>query len=44
MTMRPAKRVLIVDDDEDICEEIAEVLRDEGYVVRSVHEIGRAHV
>lgn len=36
--MRPARKVLIVDDDEDICEEIAEVLRDEGYAVRSAHD------
>ena len=35
--MKPIKKVLVVDDDEDICEEIAEVLRDEGYAVRTSH-------
>ena len=35
--MKLLKKVLVVDDDEDICEEIAEVLKDEGYLVRTAH-------
>ena len=35
--MKPLKKVLLVDDDEDICDEIAEALRDEGYAVRISH-------
>lgn len=30
-----SKRVLIIDDDEDLCEEIAEALRDNGYSARN---------
>ena len=30
------KKILIVDDDEEICEELAEILRDEGYAVETV--------
>ena len=30
------KRVLVIDDDVDLCEEIAEILGDEGFFVRTV--------
>jgi len=33
-----AKRILIVDDDSELCEEMEEALRNEGYFVRSLHE------
>lgn len=36
-------RILLVDDDEEICEEIGGLLRDTGFKVASVHE-GRAAV
>jgi CheY-like chemotaxis protein len=32
------KRVLIVDDDEEICEEMSEILSDRGYSVRAVYD------
>jgi DNA-binding response OmpR family regulator len=32
------KRVLIVDDDEEICEEMSEILTDKGYSVRTVFD------
>jgi len=32
------KRVLIVDDDEEICEEMSEILSDKGYSVRTVFD------
>jgi CheY-like chemotaxis protein len=31
------KRILIIDDDEEMCEELSEILTDEGYAVSSVH-------
>jgi CheY-like chemotaxis protein len=34
--------ILVVDDDESICELIAEILMDEGYEVASVRDAGRA--
>jgi len=35
------KRILIVDDDAELAEEIAEILRDEGYFVDSATDSGR---
>lgn len=33
-----AKKILIVDDDRSLCEEMAEILREEGYVVDSAFD------
>lgn len=30
------KKILIIDDDEEICEELVEILEDEGYAVKAV--------
>jgi len=32
------KKVLIIDDDEEICEELSEILRDEGYQVEAAYD------
>ncbi len=32
------KKLLIIDDDVEMCEEISEILRDEGYDVSTVHD------
>lgn len=32
------KKILILDDDVDLCEELAEVLKDEGYYVESLYD------
>lgn len=32
------KRVLIVDDDEEICQELTQILNDEGYQAKSVYD------
>ncbi|MGA2091132.1 MAG: response regulator [Endomicrobiales bacterium] len=32
------KKILIVDDDEEMCEELSEILRDEGYAVDVMHD------
>ena len=37
-------RVLVVEDDDDAAEEMAEALSSAGYPVTRVAEIGRAHV
>ncbi|MDD5730313.1 MAG: response regulator [Candidatus Omnitrophica bacterium] len=34
----PKKKVLIVDDDEDMCEEMSELLEDEGYSVNKIFD------
>lgn len=31
-----AKNILIVDDDVELCEELAELLRDEGFIVKTI--------
>jgi len=36
-----AKRILIVDDDLELCQELAEILRDEGYDVDETSDSGR---
>lgn len=33
-----AKKILIVDDDTELCEELAEILQDEGYSVQTVFD------
>lgn len=33
-----SKKILIVDDDEELCEELKDILVDEGYSVRSVND------
>lgn len=33
-----AKKILLVDDDTELCEELSEILRDEGYLVRVVSD------
>ena len=30
------KKILIIDDDEEMCEELMDILKDEGYVVKAV--------
>ena len=41
-----AKKILIIDDDVELCEEIAEILRDEGHFVQTVSDdsAGRDHI
>jgi len=33
-----AKKILVIDDDAQLCEEVAEILRDEGYIVDNASE------
>lgn len=33
-----AKKILIIDDDMELCEEIAEILKDDGHSVRMAHD------
>ncbi len=34
---KPVNKILIVDDDEEICEEVSQILKDEGYNVTVAH-------
>ena len=38
------KRILIIDDDEELCEELGDILRDEGFHCDIAHSGDKAHV
>lgn len=39
-----AKKILLIDDDAELCQELAEVLRDEGYLVDEACDVSQGEI